>query len=351
LALPVGALAGDLYDVKNGINRIVWDPLKTEYTNTVIPKFKVELVPLESPLYMIVDLAKSAGAAGQIEYVYKTDLIAGRWGAWVQNPITNANEVIIWTGVATNEIYKTNKLVMRRLTAGTYGMGTDTNIPVTLTKIFFAGVFEVTEAQWAKIMGGGSASTKPQSGISYFDLRENPDNSDDPLVDWPSNTVVNPASAIGKLRILTGLDGFDLPTEAQWEYLCRAATTTYYNDGNELAPDDGMSIDPAVSNSFMDAVGWYKHNTSVKQAVGQKRPNAWGLYDTHGNVWEWCLDWPQVILTGGANPAGAVTGTRRVWRGGGYQDTASLCESSVRGSYFPDYRQATRGFRLILKLP
>ncbi|HRR35189.1 MAG TPA: hypothetical protein P5026_13890, partial [Kiritimatiellia bacterium] len=95
LALPLGSLAGDLFGQTSGAHRIVWDPMATVYTNAgVLGQFRVSLTPTLPPLYMIVDLTKTVGEEGQIEYVYEEALTNGLWGAWARNPVTNDGQVI-----------------------------------------------------------------------------------------------------------------------------------------------------------------------------------------------------------------------------------------------------------------
>ncbi|MDD4020081.1 MAG: formylglycine-generating enzyme family protein, partial [Kiritimatiellae bacterium] len=91
--------------------------------------------------------------------------------------------------------------------------------------------------------------------------------------------------------------------------------------------------------------------TNGTAAVGSYQANAWGLYDTHGNVWEWCLDWSAGSLAGGSDPAGAVSGSFRVFRGGSWSYTASYCRSASRSNYPPSYRSSNFGFRLVRTLP
>jgi formylglycine-generating enzyme required for sulfatase activity len=127
---------------------------------------------------------------------------------------------------------------------------------------------------------------------------------------------------------------YTLPTEAQWEYACRAGTTGDYA-GN------------------LASMGWYKQNRNSgnqTHAVGQKQANAWGLYDMHGNVWEWCADWYADKLPGGSvrDPTGAASGSLRVFRGGGWGDGASLCRSASRSWGSPGSSISGLGFRLAL---
>jgi formylglycine-generating enzyme required for sulfatase activity len=363
LPLPMDSLTGDMYNVAPGPKRIVWDPDKTTYTNRLmLTQFSVTLAPTNPPLYMIVDLTKSAGAAGQIEYVTEADLTNNVYGAWVRSPVTNAGTVVesvIWTGVTNGTTYKTDKLVLRRVPGGSYQLGDTQNGAnnVTLTKDMYVGVFEVTQQQWNRIMTDGTGTdTQAKHTVSYYDIRENPANTDDPAVNWPSSTAVNANSFVGKLRTKTGIAEFDLPTEAQWDYLCRAKTTTVFNDGAAGAYYTGVvDRNNGNTNDFLNALGWYKYSTipspTAAKPVGGKLPNAWGLYDTHGNVWEWCLDWYAANAELGTDPDGAGSGSIRVVRGGSWGDPASLCRSAYRISNTTSSRGIYCGFRLVRTLP
>jgi len=381
LTLPLSSLTGDLYGVSHGPHRIVWDPTQTAYTNSqMLTRFSVTLAPTPVPLYMIVDLTKNAGDAGQIEYVTESDLRAGLWGSWVEDAVTNNGTVIksvIWTGVATNDVYKTDKLVLRRISAGCFGMGESANIPVTLTQELYAGVFQVTQRQWELVMTGqkpsyfndaASYASRPLEYRSYNDIRGASNNLPS-SVNWPgTGSTVLPESFMGQLRTKTGFGNFDLPTEAQWEYLCRAGTTTVFNDGAAAAKFSGTEENNnGNTNGFLAALGRYVWNggkywdgdtwesatsafgsTNGTASVGSYTPNAWGLYDTHGNVWEWCLDWYAVSLAGGTDPAGPISGVNRVLRGGSWNNTAESCRSASRYSLLPVARYSSViGFRLV----
>ena len=362
LTLPLESLAGDLYGVSHGMKRIIFDPFKTAYTNSqMLTQFNVTLAPTTPPVYMIVDLTKNAGADGQIEYIYPGDERLETYGRF-----TN-----VWFGVTNDSVYATDKLVLRRIHAGSYGMGDSANLSTTLTKDFYAGVFEVTQRQWELITGTKPSyfnnstyyATRPVEQRSYDDVRGATNSS--PVVDWPgTGTSVLPSSFVGLLRAKTGLADFDLPTEAQWECLCRAGTTTVFSDGSAA----NVSGANANTNAWLDALGRYKFDggyladgvtgpaqncapTNGTAAVGSYQANAWGLYDTHGNVWEWCLDWYAGSLAGGSNPAGAVSGSNRVLRGGSWRSPASACRSASRGSSAPASRSSSVGFRLVRTLP
>ena len=230
------------------------------------------------------------------------------------------------------DAYKTSKLVLKRLEAGTFKMQGSSN--VTLTKPFFCGLFEVTQKQYKLVTGSNPSSfsgdTLPVENVSYNLIRGSSNGAK-----WPSSSAVDSSSFMGKLRARTGLD-FDLPTEAQWEYACRAGTTTTYSYGN------------SANGNYM----WYEDNSSSKtHTVGAKSANPWGLYDMHGNVYEWCLDW-YGTLAYGTEPKGSSSGSGRVVRGGSWSDNAVYCTSSYRGRSTPSYEYDYYrfGFRLVRTL-
>ncbi|MDO4551114.1 MAG: formylglycine-generating enzyme family protein [Planctomycetia bacterium] len=136
-----------------------------------------------------------------------------------------------------------------------------------------------------------------------------------------------------------------LPTEAQWEYACRAGTTTALNNGKDLT-------DEIYDCANLNEVAWYNwqnQNIMTSHEVAQKRPNAWGLYDMHGNVWEWCADWEGPYPSGPTtDPTGKLYSMDRVVRGGGWNNDAEYCRSANRLSDFPKIRDINIGFRVIL---
>ena len=229
------------------------------------------------------------------------------------------------------DIYKTTKLVMKRIEAGSFKMGENQDVDVTLTKPFFIGVFEVTQKQWQLVTGSNpsnfSGDKKPVERVSYNAIRGSTNGAQ-----WPASNAVDSSSFLGKLRARTGLD-FDLPTEAQWEYACRAGTTTTYSYGD------------SANGNYM----WYSSNSSNQtHDVGTKQPNPWCLYDMYGNVYEHCLDWYASSLDGGTDPKGPSSGSCREIRGGCYSSLASDCPTShriwVRGT--PSNSTDETGFRL-----
>jgi formylglycine-generating enzyme required for sulfatase activity len=126
---------------------------------------------------------------------------------------------------------------------------------------------------------------------------------------------------------------FSLPTEAQWEYACRAGTTTALNNGRDL-----------------DKVGWYEKNSGRStHPVGKKKPNAWGFYDMHGNVCEWCRDWYEYSYNGDeTDPKGPSSGSDRVYRGGSWFNIAGRCRAANRNRDSPSIRYFNLGFRLAI---
>ena len=193
---------------------------------------------------------------------------------------------------------------------GTFTMGGGDKKPqhqVTLTKGFWMGKTEVTQAQWKSLMGYNLSSDEgdelPVTNVSWNDCQE-----------FCKDT------------------GLQLPTEAQWEYACRAGSTDKY-----------------AGTGNLDEMGWYSDNSGSKlHPVGTKHPNAWGLYDMHGNVSEWCSDWYGDYPSGAVtDPQGSSSGMWRVMRGGNKYHNASDCTSSHRDSGILNGAYDHLGFRLV----
>ncbi len=282
-------------------------------------------------------------------------------------------------GGIDSDVYKTTSILMRLIPKGTFTMGArSTDYPfanddglhqVTLTQDFYIGVFEVTQRQWELVMGNKPSyftnatyyASRPVDQVSYYDVRENPTNSAiNPH--WPQSSQVHADSFMGKLRAKTRVSTFDLPTESQWEYACRAGTSTALNSGRNLT---GGPLPGEFTEPEMDPVARYWRNsggfgntqkncdTSVATAkVGSYLPNAWGLHDMHGNLWEWCLDWYGAYTGTAENPVGAESGSDRVGRGGGWLAGSSSCSSACRPlGGWPIGRYHDVGFRAARTLP
>ena len=219
----------------------------------------------------------------------------------------------------------TNDLGMKFawIPAGTFMMGSpaseagrftnETSHKVTLTKGFNLGIYTVTQEQWESVMGKNPSEVKearlPVTKVSWDDCQE----------------------FIKKLNKKTN-GGYRLPTEAEWEYACRAGTTTAYSFGDKITPKDANYKDSKIGKPI---------------EVGSYEPNAFGLYDMHGNVWEWCEDWYAAYPAGAVtDPNGPATGSSRVFRGGSFFLNVSSARSSSRNDVAPSTRGSDGGFRL-----
>lgn len=193
---------------------------------------------------------------------------------------------------------------------------------VRISRDFYLGIYEVTQAQWQAVMGENPAIFQhtadhlqhPVESVSWLDCQ----------------------TFIGKLNAL-GVGRFRLPTEAEWEYACRAGTTSRFYWGD----------DP--KESLVNDYGWVNSRSfAMTHPVGQKEPNAWGLYDMNGNVWEWCRDWygpyPEEPQT---DPTGPQEGKGRVFRGGSWYDFAVSQRSANRHRHGVDRGYTAIGLRLV----
>jgi formylglycine-generating enzyme required for sulfatase activity len=214
-----------------------------------------------------------------------------------------------------------------RIPAGTFMMGSedgyDNEKPVhqvTVSRDFYLGKYEVTQEQWQAVMGtnpsGHAGEMRPVEMVSWDD-------------------------AVAFTEALARSTGHDvrLPTEAEWEHACRAATTTryYFGDATPDLADHGW----AASNS-----------EGMTHFVGRKLPNAWGLYDMLGNIWEWCSDWYDAGYydqSAATDPVGPPSGTDRVIRGGGYLLRDMSVRSAARGHHPPNLRFKDLGLRVVVE--
>ena len=240
--------------------------------------------------------------------------------------------------------YRGDILLMRRICrpdAGVWVMGSpsgesgrvadwETLHRVTLTNDYWIGVFEVTQRQWEIIKGTRPAqykgSFRPVEKVSYDMIR-----GKEVEFYYPNDPC--PDSFIGILRMKTGLS-FDLPSDMQWEYACRAGTSSAFNNGE----DGGL-----------EKLGCFSGNKGSGQhrRVGSYLPNLWGLYDMHGNVWEWCLDFFSENISGLDGQVNTASARMRVPRGGGWTDGVGLCRSGMRNGVAPSGTYSHFGFRLV----
>lgn len=213
-----------------------------------------------------------------------------------------------------------------RIDSGIFEMGSDEEVgdadetpkhEVTITKPFYIGTYEVTQAQWKQVMGElpceGKGDTYPVDSVSWKDCQE----------------------FLEKLEDLTGYQ-FSLPTEAQWEYSCRAGTTAKWFFGDD--------------SDELSTYAWVGEDVTSTMPVGQKEPNPWGLYDMYGNVQEWCQDWYEnpYSTTETVDPTGPDSGASKVIRGGGWGDTEEMIRSAYRNANGEEEQNDGTGFRCVL---
>jgi len=210
------------------------------------------------------------------------------------------------------------------------GGGDDEGPPhlVTIRQGFYLGKVELTQGQWESVIG-----TRPWAGQSQA--------VKDPYYPTVYISWDDMQAFMAKLNQGEGKSVYRLPTEAEWEYACRAGTTTRWSFGDE--------------ESQLGDYAWYEANVGeeeVAHRVGTKRPNPWGVCDLHGNVWEWCGDWYGSYTSGSqTDPVGPSTGLYRVLRGGSFEYPAEYARSANRGHILPAHRGGGVGARLRRQWP
>ncbi len=332
------------------------------------------------PMYLVVDL-EGGVAAGSFTIRYYEEAGA------------------LPDGGLTNDVYRSSRLVLRRIRTGApwpedglflsgsnhretgrYGTREDQHF-VRLTKDYYMAVFETTQGQWLRVMGNNPGfyknhpefwETRPVERVSWRHIRMSADNSWNGVAKWPENAPsVGSGSFMAVLRDKTGLYSFDLPTEMQWEYACRAGTTRALYFGG----DDGYNLTNNTVDADVDAGLRYQYNggqddpygtpvywpddvdgSLATAVVGSYVPNPWGLYDMLGNVFELCLDnYVDSLGYGWAvDPVGiptpSPTDRLHTRKGGSIAIGAMGCRSAYRGGVTDTTASTDTGFRAVLNL-
>ena len=344
---------GDVWKkVETGSRTITWRPDKS-WPDNVVPDGCARAVVTawatnDTPAYMVVDISQGAVPDSQRFY--------------------QAAEFV--PGGVTNDLYKTTTLLMRKINAGdvTWTMGStpyesgrgsnEGTHQVTLADGYYIGVYEITISQYKQVKPTGATAaytsnpTLPMENVSYNEIRASSSTQSYSDYQWPNAPKGD--SFLGRLRDRTQLD-FDLPSEAQWEFAARSGHGSgYWNDGSSI--NDANLANLACFNK------------TAPMPVGSFAPSSWGLYDMHGNVWEWCLDWYEDnIATATAfdgQPYGGrvnihptafdqylsgatVSGGVRAYRGGAFKKNAASCRPAVRDNGAPTGEYDSIGFRVV----
>jgi formylglycine-generating enzyme required for sulfatase activity len=281
--------------------------------------------------------------------------------------LTNRAIIVDRSPMATTRFYRVCSLVMPTnvvmsnmvwIPPGTFTMGSPATelerqpwegpqTRVTISRGFWMGKFPVTQAEYSSLMNtnpsyfigtnGGTDLSRPVETVDWYHALA----YCDALTARESNAGRLPAGYV-----------YRLPTEAEWEYACRAGTTTAFYYGPALrsgmANYNGRSGYDSTNGTFFDQQGIFLNRTT---SVGSYAPNALGLYDMCGNVWEWCMDWYGNDLPSGTDPTGPDTGFNNVIRGGGWSSAAKICRAAYRYSKYPDDPYLGIGFRVVLGSP
>jgi len=384
------AITGERYGVTDAVGSFTIDPVAAFGTEQVaIGNFSVQLTVTASAanmqdiLYKIVDLDPPYNAVD----VRRRDFYNGKYGNFVTNYTaidstfsTSLDDVLIWLDV-TNDVYKTDKMVFRRIPAagksymmqqGVSAVNDGAGVEVSFTKDFYIGVYEVTQTQMNKFYryfgagydysefpnapGSGHIycdsyetnalyrAMRPASGMQFSNgngtvLRRHDQSLTDHMKVGPANTGNTSNNERGTLcynmQDKTGLL-VDLPTEAMWEYACRAGTTTGLYSGKAYSEAEARKL--STMNRYSGSNKRNADLTRMSNIVGSYKPNAWGLYDMIGNEREWCLDkWQDAgSLTGGENPVSTTYASGK----DGYHVQRGAGITTANASHLVTYRIA-----------
>lgn len=252
------------------------------------------------------------------------------------------------------EIKNSIGMTLVRIPPGSFTMGSpekelhrqkdETPHEVAITKAFYLGNLEVTQGQYEKIMESNPSHFSAKGGGKQQVLDRDTSSYPVERVSW--------SDAVEFCNKLSSKEGktYRLPTEAEWEYACRAGTTTVFHHGNDFNSTLGNINGLSWSSYGKETSGPFYRRTT---GVGEYKRNAFGLYDMHGNVQEWCSDWYDADYyksSPKSDPPGAQKGTERVLRGGAWPSSAKACRSAARNHLPPEEKTYTTGFRVVLEM-
>ena len=332
-----------------GRHRVTWNANGDGVTNyTDNAEIVVKLVHY-SAAYMVIDVSEGSGAK-----IFPVDFYNGAPSEGFQD-----------------DVYKGDKIVLRRIHSGSYVAGSPENEagrndtktnpkywlkepqrPVALTRPFYIGIYEITQTQYEKVTGKTPSQKtgpyRPVENVTWTDARST----------FMGVLYEKCRSLDENGQYAVVVTGFDLPAEFQWEYACRAGTTKAFNGSDdfdntssEAQANELAKLGRYLDNQALGEGGYAEFHTKV----GSYKPNAWGLYDMHGNVWEWCRDYyaeDVVSLGQDVDPEGPSSGGKnRVCRGGGQDCAVNACRSAFRLSYGSGDKYYGVGFRLSLTMP
>ena len=273
------------------------------------------------PLTITLDLQRTMEEPYQEEESYEEKVVVKEGGFFRKalSEIRTATRTV--TKIRTVTLRASVRFEFCPIPAGTFLMGSDKVTPVhqvTISQNFYLGRYPVTQGQWDAVMGNNPSKfpgdDRPVEQVSWNDCQE----------------------FIHRLNT-AGNGTFCLPTEAQWEYACRAGSTGAFCCGDD--------------ESELPDYAWYRANSGDhSHPCGLKKPNGWGVHDMHGNVWEWCQDWyDDYAATAVTDPHGPPSSPMpvRVFRGGCWRGVAGFAASAHRGGRGPGYRDGILGVRLV----
>ena len=353
---------GDVWKkVETGSHTITWRPdhswpdhkIAAGGARAVVTAWALD----NTPDYMAVDITATGGADTQTYYP-AADFVPGG--------VTNAD-------------YKTSVLLMRKIMAKgvTWTMGSvaETNRVaaneethrVALTNNYYIGVYPVTQTQWQQVTGYNPSyftadqTMRPVENVSYMDIRQGKGTASTAASATGGVYPADPYgdSFLGLLRKKTGIDDFDLPSEAQWEFAARAGNGEgHWGDGSVMAMQDtgtdsnlnrlGRYLNNPSSNSTNSPAASIAPSVGGTAIVGSYAPNAWGIYDMHGNVWEWCLDWYAADIAALNGAVNTVSSVPRILRSGSWRGMAWFGRPAYRGTHGkPIDRSWDNGFRVV----